>query len=74
MKQSFNKDSFTPFYQPIICAESDKIAHFEALARVCDGDTCVSAATFIDYLVETERIIDLDKVILEKNNQRFPCP
>jgi len=72
VKQSFNKNNFIPFYQPIIQSKDGKIAHFEALARVCDGETCVSAASFIDYLVETERIIDLDKVMLEKIIDDFP--
>lgn len=66
IRQSFNRDSFTPFYQTIVNAETGEIAHMEALARVCDGESCVSAGSFIDYLITTDRIIELDKVILEK--------
>jgi len=66
IRQSFNKDNFKPYYHSIINAKDESVAHIEVLARVCDGDSCISAGSFIDYLVQTERIIELDKVMLDK--------
>jgi len=66
IKQSFNSDNFRPFYHTIVSSENGRPVYVEALARVCDGDSCISAGSFIDYLVQTERIIQLDKVMLEK--------
>jgi EAL domain-containing protein (putative c-di-GMP-specific phosphodiesterase class I)/GGDEF domain-containing protein/truncated hemoglobin YjbI len=66
IRQSFNKDNFKPYYHMIVDADDENTSHYEVLARVCDGDNCISAASFIDYLVKTERIVELDKVMLGK--------
>jgi len=71
IRQSFNRDNFRPYYHTIISAATGKISHMEVLARVCDEKTCVSAGSFIDYLVQTDRIIELDKVMLEKVQDDF---
>lgn len=72
IRQSFNKDNFKAFYQTIVSAEDEKIDHVEALARVCDEDNCTSASSFIDYLISTDRIVELDKVILDKIRRDLP--
>ena len=66
IKQSFDKKNFKPYYQTIHDTVTGQVAHAEVLARVCDDKTCVSAGYFIDYLVSSERIVELDKIMLEK--------
>lgn len=72
IRQSFNKDNFKPYYHCIVDSSTMETAHYEVLARVCDTESCVSAGEFIDYMVKTGRIVDLDKVMLEKVEQDLP--
>jgi len=66
LRQAFTKNNFTPFYHSIHSSGDEKTHHAEVLARVCDDNTCMSAGLFIDYLVKTNRVVELDRVILRK--------
>jgi EAL domain-containing protein (putative c-di-GMP-specific phosphodiesterase class I) len=66
IKQAFTQNNFFPFFHTIQSAKTEKPHHVEVLARVCDDNTCMPAGVFIDYLVHTDRVIELDKVILRK--------
>jgi len=71
IKKSFNSDNFKPYYHKIVNTVTGEVSHVEALARVCDKDSCISASNFIDYLVETGRVVELDKVMLVKILNEF---
>jgi len=72
IKKSFDSNNFKPFYHSIVDVKTGSISHVEALARVCDKDSCISAGSFIDYLVNTGRVVELDKVMLSKILEDFP--
>jgi EAL domain-containing protein (putative c-di-GMP-specific phosphodiesterase class I)/GGDEF domain-containing protein len=72
IKKSFDSNNFRPFYHTIVDSRTGELSHVEALARVCDKDSCISAGSFIDYLVKTGRVVELDKVMLTKILDDFP--
>jgi GGDEF domain-containing protein len=70
--KSFDSNNFKPYYHTIFDTKTGEISHAEALARVCDEDSCISAFSFIDYMIESGRIVELDKVMLARIISDFP--
>ncbi|WP_022849659.1 EAL domain-containing protein [Limisalsivibrio acetivorans] len=64
--QSFDADKIFPFYHTIFSSKTGEVEHVEVLARVCDDKTCMNAGIFIDYLIATDRITELDRKILHR--------
>jgi len=66
IRRTFVANQIVPFFQPVVSLSNDEISHYEVLARICDDKGCMSASMFIDILIEMDKIVDLDIVMLER--------
>ena len=71
VQSSFKEDKFVPFYQPIYTANG-KLSHVEVLSRIQKDGITVSAGMFIDYIIEAQRVVEMDGLILDKVEKDLP--
>lgn len=67
IEQALKEDRFVPFYQPLMCVKSGQIKHYEALARMHDGNgKILLPGMFLDVAENFSLIDSIDKVMIEK--------
>lgn len=68
IREAIKKQEFTPYFQPIVNLQNEKIIGFEALARWNSPQRgFVLPNDFIPFAEETNLVIDIDLQILEKS-------
>jgi PAS domain S-box-containing protein/diguanylate cyclase (GGDEF)-like protein len=68
IREYISKDMITPWYQPIVSVESEKVYKYEALARIVDKDILLSPA---DFLKEAKRLGLLSTITKSMINKTF---
>ncbi len=71
LKESFEKDTLIPFFQPIVDSTSGKIVRYEALARIKEGDEIITPFHFIEAAKQLSAITEITKRMLVKSFKIF---
>ena len=72
IKDSIEKDNFTPFFQPIFNAHTQKIEKYEALVRIVqDSGTIIAPYMFLEVAMKSKLYPSITKAMIEKSFEFF---
>lgn len=71
IKKAIKDDLIIPFYQPIIDNKTQKIAKYEALARLIKDDDIVPPGAFIDVSKKIKYYHKITRAVLDKSFDNF---
>jgi len=72
IKESIEKDNFTPFFQPIYNVHTHKIEKYEALVRIVQGDgTTITPNMFLDVAMKSKLYPNITQAMISKSFEFF---
>lgn len=72
LKKAIEQDMIVPYFQPVFDNKSDKIASYECLIRLADGNgNVVSPYLFLTIAKKSRLYSELTKIMIEKSCQHF---
>ncbi len=71
IREALENDKIVPFFQPIIDNYTHKVAKYECLARIIDGDQIYSPFYFIDVAQMIGAVQEITKVMIDKSFAAF---